>query len=174
MRLNLHPVRLADRLAAGEVTPREQATYLILGSVMWLVLSYSGIWRTPVSTDEPFATALRAGEFAMLAVVNVVGMLHCLRQCRREPARHFAVDFCCLFTPVGIWVLAATWAAFHLVAWLLPSVVDRLMTESSFRSTSYVLFRVHDFALYLTVVGQLALIYWIVGRLMGRASERRA
>ena len=174
MRLNLNPVRLADRLAAGEVTPREQATYLIAGSVMWLVLTYSGIWRWPVSTDEPFATAFRAGEFAMLVVVNVAGVLYCLGHCRREPARHFAVDFCCLFTVVGFWVLATTWAAFHLVAWVLPSVIDRLMADSSFRATSYTLFRVHDFALYLTVVGQMALTYWIVGRLMSRASERRA
>ena len=174
MRLNLNPARLADRLAAGEVTPREQAAYLILGSVMWLVLSYSGIWRWPVSADEPFATVFRAGEFAMMVVVNVVGVLYCLRHCSRDPARHFAVDFCCLFTPVGIWVLATTWAAFHLLARLLPTLADRLMADSSFRAANYVLNRLHDFILFFTVVGQLALIYWIVGRLMLRASQRRA
>jgi hypothetical protein len=174
MRLHLlNARRLAEELAAGRVRPREQAAYLAITSVAWLVPSYFGIWSYPATVNEPFSFAYHWTEFAMLVLVNVVGVFYCLRQCRIEPARHFLVDFTCLFAPVALVVLTVTWALFHGSVRALPYVVD-VIARDDFRTANYLLLRLHDLLLYITVVGQACVMYWVVGRYMRRAAELRA
>jgi hypothetical protein len=172
MRLHLFNARrLAEDLAAGRVSPRQQAYYLAISFVAWLIPYYFAIAVLPASFASPFATALYWAEFAMLVLINMVGVFYCLRQCRVDPGRHFMVDFGCLYAPVTIVVLAATWGAFHAGAWLLL----RFMSGGGdFDTASYLHARLHDVLRYLTIVGQVFLIYAVVGHYMRRAAELRA
>ena len=174
MRLHLfNAARLTRELAAGEVGVREQASYWAISAVAWLVPTYFGIYGSPWVANEPFAFAYHWTEFTMLALANVLGIFYCLSQCRSDPARHFVVDLTCLFTPVSIVVLAVSWAAFHALVRTLPRIVDGMVRSEDFRGATFVLSRLHDLFLYVTVVGQVAVIYWVVGRYMRRASELR-
>jgi hypothetical protein len=166
--------RLAEDLARERVTPREQAIYLATSSVLWLIPGYFNIMHWPLSQDQPFTGAYWWMEFTMLVLVNVVGTFYCLRQCRRDPQRHFMVDFGCLYTPVAIVWLAATWAAFYAALWALPYVVESMSANSDARAFRYLYARLHDLLLYLVIVGQVFAIYWSVGRYMRRAAELRS
>jgi hypothetical protein len=55
----------------------------------------------------------------------------------------------------------------------LPTIVSWMLREEDFRGASYLISRLHDLMLYVTVVGQVAVILWVVGRYMRRASELR-
>jgi hypothetical protein len=166
--------RLADDLAAARVTPREQATYLAVSGSLWLIPGYFSIAHWPMSQDQPFATAYWWTEFAMLVLVNGAGVFYCLQQCRIDPSRHFVIDFACLYAPVAIVTLTATWAAFHALLWALPHVLAHVADPYDARSSRYLYTRVHDLLLYVVIVGQLFAIYWGTGRYMRRAAERRA
>ena len=103
MRLHLfNAARLTRELAAGEVGPRQQAAYIAASFVAWLLPPYFGIYGGPWVTNEPFAFSYHWTEFSMLVLANVVGVFYCLSQCRTDPARHFVIDFTCLYTPVSI------------------------------------------------------------------------
>jgi len=172
VRLHLFSARrLSDELAAGEVSPRQQAWYLVVSFVTWLLPYYLGLAANPVSRDSWFAFGLYWMEFGMLVLTNVVGVFYCLRHCRTAPQRHFLVDFTCLYTPVSLVVLAATWAGFHAIAWALPRA---LASVDDYRTADYLTLRLYDVIRWLTVVGQLFLIYFIVGRYMRRTSDLRA
>ena len=174
MRLHLfNAARVARELAAGEIGPREQAGYLVASFIAWYIPVYFGIYAGPWATNEPFAVAYHWTEFAMLTLVNVIGVFHCLAQCRVDPARHFVIDLSCLYAPVTIVVLAVSWAAFHAFVRAIPWIVSWMLREDDFRGASYLISRLHDLFLYVTVVGQVAASYWIVGRYMRRASELR-
>jgi hypothetical protein len=174
MRLHLfNAARLARELAAGEVGPRQQAAYMAISSIAWLIPFYFGIHASPWATNEPFAVAYHWTEFAMLALTNVFGVFYCLSQCRTDPARHFMIDFSCLYTPVAIIVITVAWATYHAFVRALPTIVSWMLREEDFRGANYLISRLHDLMLYVAVVGQVAAIYWIVGRYMRRASELR-
>lgn len=166
--------RLARELAAGEVGARQQAGYIAVSFVAWLLPTYFGIYGSPWVTHEPFAFAYHWTEFSMLVLANIAGVFYCLSQCRTDPARHFAIDFSCLYTPVSIVVIALSWAAYHALVRVLPWIVDRLVRSDDFRGANYLLSRLHDLFLYATVVGQVAVIYFVVGRYMRRASRLRS
>jgi len=174
MRLHLfNAARLTRELAAGEVGPRQQAAYIAASFVAWLLPPYFGIYGGPWVTNEPFAFSYHWTEFSMLVLANVVGVFYCLSQCRTDPARHFVIDFTCLYTPVSIVVLALSWAAYHALVRALPWIVDWLVRPDDFRGANYLLSRLHDLFLYTTVVGQVAVIYFVVGRYMRRAALLR-
>ena len=48
-----------------------------------------------------------------------------------------------------------------------------MVRAEDFRGANYVLSRLHDLFLYVTVVGQVAVLYWVVGRYMRRTSRLR-
>ena len=172
MRLHvLSARRLSDELAAGRVTPRAQAAYIAVTSVVWLLPYYFGIVVGRASLDGGFAFGMYWMEFAMLVVINVAGAFHCLRQCRVAPERHFVIDFTCLYAPVAIVVLAATWGAFHAAIWILPRAMASI---DNYRMAEYLTLRGHDVLLYLTIVGQLFLMYALVAHYMRRTSALRA
>ena len=173
MRLRFfNAARLAEDLAAGAVTPRQQAGYVAITFVAWLLPYYFYVWVYPAVMDGQFATGLYWMEFAMLVVVNIAGPFYCLRQCRVDPARHFLVDFTCLYAPAAVIVLAASWAVFHFTAmWLMPRALAG-MDDRGF--ANFLGLRIHDVLRYLTVIGQIVLIYAAVGHFMRRAAELRA
>lgn len=172
MRLHLFNARrLSDELAAGTVAPREQALYLAVSFVAWLVPNYSGIYASPAASSGPFADGIYWTEFAMMVLINFVGALHCLRNCHVAPERHFLVDFTCLSAPVTVVVLTVTWAAFHAAIWVLPRALSGV---HDFKTADYVALRTYDVLRYLTVVGQVFLVYAVVGHYMRRAASLRA
>ena len=172
MRLHLFNARrLSDELAAGAVTPREQAAYLAVSFVAWLLPFYVGVAVSPLAKGSWFASGLFWTEFAMLVLINIVGPFYCLRQCRVAPERHYLVDLTCLYASVSVLVLTATWALFHGAIWMLLRVVKGIEEP---RQAGYVLERGHDVILYVTVVGQVFLVYLLVGHYMRRTSALRA
>lgn len=165
MRLHLLSAdQLARKLASDRVGGYEQAVYLAVSFIAWLVPGYLYIWAVPLATGT-YMEALWFGQFGMLILVNWAGIFHCLRQCHHQPARHFLVDFGCLYAPASVVALTVTWGAFHAWRWIYAPGAD---------SDSRTYAKLHDLLLYFVVVGQVALIYFIVGRKMRLAADLRA
>lgn len=168
MRLHLlNARRLAEDLAAGRVKSHEQAAYLAISFIAWLFPYYLGFAVSPTSFPDAFATALYWSEFAMLVLINWFGLFHCLRQCRIDPSRHFMIDFGCLYAPVTIVVMAGTWALFHAAMWGVPRMLHNV------HDAGYLYLRAFDTLRYITIVGQMFLIYAVVGHYMRRAAQLR-
>lgn len=162
--------RLARKLAAGQVPAEDQAIYLAISFVVWLVPAYLYIMPNMVSSDPLWVNTLWFGQFALLVAANWGGVLHCFRQCHHQPERHFMIDFACLYAPASIAVLVATWAAFYVFVWSYYWLA--VGSRSDLLAEQYAKF--HDVLNYVVIVGQVALIYFLVGRGVRRAADLRA
>jgi hypothetical protein len=176
MAIHLFSVRpLVEKLAAGAVPAADQAKYLMLGFVVWLLPVYLYISPSSASRDPQWLLAMTLAEGFMLAVVNVAGVSLCLRRCTVDPDRHFMKDFGCLYLPVSVLVLAATWGAFHAVVWTAlhfgVDLPDFFWSKRTGGETT--LHRLYDTLRYLVIVGQTFLIYWLVGVNIERVAELR-
>lgn len=176
MAIHLFSVRpLVEKLAAGAVPARDQAIYLALSFVVWLVPVYLYIYPSNVSRDPKWLLAITLAEGLMLAVVNLAGVHFCLRRCTVDPDRHFMKDFGCLYLPVSVLVLAATWGAFHALVWVAlhfgAELPDVFWGRRAGGETT--LHRLYDTLRYFVVVGQVFLIYWLVGVNIERVADLR-
>src|SRR5215212_12016002 len=94
--------RVADDLATGSVSPREQAGYLIISFLAWTVPFYLYLIPAPVADDRTFAAWIWLIEFALVVAIFVTGVNYCLRKCRVDARANFLVDFSCLYAPVAL------------------------------------------------------------------------
>jgi len=177
--------RLGNRLASDTVSPREQAHYVVVGFVVWLLVSYLPIMHAPglFSGTYPYGPldsgpfgpiGLWLYELVLLIVINVVGVFYCLPKCRVEPRRNFLVDFFCLSTPVTVTTLAVVWGIFHLYASVLPWWLQFESFQS--RPKWFELFysiRFLDLMRFLAMVMTSFLIFLRVGNYMERVAALR-
>ena len=106
--------RLAEDLAAGRVSAREQAVYIALGFCAWNLVYYLNV-VPPRLSEGDFFWWLQMVEGALVILLNLTGVMFCLRKCRNDPRRDFAIFFSCLYLPVSVSTVIVVWGAFHLL-----------------------------------------------------------
>jgi hypothetical protein len=114
----LSATKVAEDLAAGRVSAYDQALYLALGFCVWNAAYYLFIIPSSV-TEGPFYWWTWSIEFFFVILLNLTGVMFCLRKCRTSPKKNFLIFFICLYLPVSLSTLAIIWGAFHLI-WTLP------------------------------------------------------
>ena len=172
----LSATNLDVKLAAGRVTPREQALYLATGFIVWLIPGY--LFVTPsLSPDDPkWFFGLWFYEFAMIVLTTFAGAFYCLRKCHVDPKRNFLIDFSCLYLPVSVTTLAVTWGTFHaLVAlrgpWLL--LLERAFDRPPQLLSALASVRFFELLRFFAIVGSNFAAFYRIGRHMGKIAELR-
>ena len=117
----LRTSRVAKDLAAGSVSPAEQAGYLIISFLAWTVPFYLYLIPAPRAEDPRFAAWMWLIEFVLVVAIFIAGVHYCLRKCRVEPRVHFLVDFSCLYAPIALTTSVVIWIVFHVVAMWVSS-----------------------------------------------------
>jgi hypothetical protein len=148
---------VAKDLAAGSVSPSEQAGYLIVSFLAWTVPFYLYLIPSPVSDDRVFFGWMWLIEFLLVVAIFVAGVHYCLRKCRVEPRANFVIDFSCLYSPVALTTSIVIWGTFHLLM-ALP-----------WRWSAYM----HDVLRLGFYLAAILAIFWRVGEHMERVSELR-
>jgi hypothetical protein len=89
-----NPRKLATALAVGDISPTDQARYLLMSFLVWMLPYY--LFIIPPVTTPGWFYWLTAYEAFALVVINFAGVFFCLNKCTVDPRRHFLVDFSCL------------------------------------------------------------------------------
>ena len=167
--------RVAKDLAAGGVSPREQAGYLVISFLAWTLPFYLYLIPSPVSDDPVFLGWMWLAEFFLVVAIFVAGVNYCLRKCRVNPRANFLVDFSCLYSPAAVTTSIVIWGTFHLLT-TLPLWMDaRAASEGGtlgalpWLSSAYA-YDVLRLAFYLAAI---LVIFWRVGAHMERLSALR-
>lgn len=167
--------RVAEDLAAGGVSPREQAGYLIISFLAWTVPFYLYLIPAPLAEDPVFVGWLWLIEFVLVIAIFVAGVYHCLRKCRVDARAHFLVDFSCLYAPVALTTSIVIWGGFHLLTSLPAALVSRAgpghetLRGLPWLSSAYV----YDLLRLLFYLAALVVIFWRVGEHVDRVSSLR-
>jgi hypothetical protein len=186
MALNMFSAtRLANRLGSDAVDPREQAYYLVIGALAWLVVGYLPVIQalTPAWASRPYGPleswsigplGLWLYEFVLLTVINVVGVFYCLTRCRVDPKRNFLVDFSCLSAPINVTTSILVWGVFHIYASVVPWWLQFPNFESQPKWVDlFYSFRFLDLMRFLATVAASFLIFFRIGAHMERVSSLR-
>lgn len=155
--------QVAKDLAAGSVSPREQAGYLIVSFLAWTLPFYLYLIPSPVSDDPVFFSWMWLIEFVLVVAIFVIGVHYCLRKCRVDTRANFVIDFSCLYSPVALTTSIVIWGTFHLVT-TLPAWLGSPWLSSAYARD------VVRLGFYLAAI--LA-IFWRVGEHMERVSALR-
>src|SRR5262245_11203196 len=168
------PRKLAVALASGEVSPRDQALYLLMSFLVWMLPYY--LFIIPPITTAAWFYLLHAYEAFALVVINFAGVFFCLNKCRVNPSRHFLVDFTCLYGPVSLYVLVIGWGLYHGLIYGTASLLSGLSFESEPPSWLLTLYssRGYDLFRYLIYVGVWAAIFLRIGYHLEKISEQRS
>ena len=166
--------RLSKRLSSGEVSPKEQAYYLMASFVLWLVPGYLLITPAPNVQAWSIPFGLWFYEAGTLVLINVFGVLYCLAKCNVEPKKNFLVDFSCLYAPISLTTLVVVWGVFHIYASLIPLWLQTLSFDSPPRLLEFMYSaRFFDLMRFLAIVGATFLVMVRIGNYMGRVSKLR-
>jgi hypothetical protein len=165
--------RLADKLAAGKVSPQEQASYLAISFLLWVLPGYFfvvpqhtfGAWSIPFG--------LWFYEALALGIVSVGGTFYCLKRCHVEPQRHFLVDFSCLYAPVSLTTLVVVYGLFHIYASLVPWLLRGMTFDMDSPFQGIYSPRSYDLLRYAAVVGTWFVIFVRIGSHLQRISNLR-
>jgi cation transport ATPase len=149
--------QVAKDLAAGGVSPREQAAYLVVSFLAWTLPFYLYLIPSPVASDPVFLGWMWLAEFLLVVAIFVSGVGYCLRKCRVNPRANFLIDFSCLYSPVAVTTSIVIWGAFHLLT-TLPGL-----------SSEYA----YDILRLLFYLAAILVIFWRVGEHMERVAARR-
>ena len=150
-------------LAAGRVSPREQAGYLIVSFLAWTVPFYLYLIPPPVSADPVFFSWMWLIEFVVVVAIFVAGVRYCLRKCRVDARANFVIDFSCLYSPVALSTSIVIWGTFHLLI-TLPAWMALSWPPSAYA---------HDIVRLGFYLAAILAIFWRVGAHMERLSELR-
>ena len=154
---------VADDLAAGRITAREQSLYLIASFLIWIIPAYLFLFPTPRTDDPQFFWLVWLIELAFLILFCVVGIGFCLGKCRVDPTRHFLVDFSCLNAPVSLTTLTLVWGAFYI----LTEPVFALLSGTFPWLTSS---RAYDVVRTFASAGAVFIVFLRIGKHMNRVS----
>lgn len=151
--------RVVNDLAAGSVSPAEQANYLIVAFLAWTLPVYLYLIPSPVSNDPVFSSWMWLIEFLLVVAIFVAGVKYCLRKCRVDARANFLVDFSCLYSPVAVTTSIVIWGTFHILTLLwLPSAYayDVLRLVFFLAATLVIFWRVGEHMARLSVLRQSA------------------
>jgi hypothetical protein len=167
--------RVAKDLAAGSVSPRDQASYLIISFLAWTVPFYLYLIPSPVADDPVFVGWMWLIEFVLVVAIFVAGVNYCLRRCRVDPRANFLVDFSCLYAPVAVTTSIVIWGAFHILTTLPAWIVVRAgpghetLRALPWLSSAYA----YDVLRLLFYLAAILVIFWRIGEHMERLSGLR-
>lgn len=150
---------VAKDLAAGSVSPREQAGYLIVSFLAWTLPFYLFLIPSPVSTDPVFVGWMWLIEFVLVVAIFVAGVHYCLRRCRVDARANFMIDFSCLYSPVAVTTSIVIWGTFHLLT----------LGAAPWLSSAYA----YDVIRLVFFLAATLVIFWRVGEHMERVSGLR-
>ena len=112
MSIHLFNSRAAAReLARADLSPERQAQYLLVGLLIYLVASYSGL----MIATAPLWSMASLLEAAALVLVNVLGVTQVLDAAGGPRSRRFLQDFTCLYVPVSVTSLLVIWSAYWVI-----------------------------------------------------------
>lgn len=157
---------VADDLAAGRITAREQSLYLIASFLIWIIPAYLFLFPAPRTDDPQFFWLVWLIELAFLILFCVVGIGFCLGRCRVDPTRNFLVDFSCLNAPVSLTTLTLVWGGFYI---LTQPVFALLSGTFPWLASS----RAHDVVRMLASAGAVFIVFLRIGNYMNRVSLLR-
>jgi hypothetical protein len=165
--------QVAKDLAAGRVSPHEQAGYLVISFLAWTVPFYLYLIPAPVADDPIFLGWMWLVEFVLVVVIFVAGVYYCLAKCRVRPHVNFLIDFSCLYAPVALTTSILIWGAFHLLtslpAWMIARGAGQSLPALPWLSSAYV----YDVLRLLFYLAAILVIFWRVGAHMERLSGLR-
>jgi hypothetical protein len=166
--------RLGKRLGAGSVSPQEQAFYLSMSFILWLLPSYLLITPGPNVQAWSIPFGLWFYEAGALILIYVFGVLYCLARCRVAPKKNFLIDFTCLYAPISLTTLVIVWGVFHIYASLIPLWLQKLSFDSPPRLLEFIYSaRFFDLIRFLAVVGTSFLVLVRTGNHMELVSRIR-
>lgn len=167
--------KVASDLAAGSVSPSEQAGYLIVSFLAWTLPFYLYIIPSPVSVDPAFSSWMWLIEFVLVVAIFVTGVRYCLRRCRVDARTNFIVDFSCLYSPVAVTTSIVIWGTFHLLTTLPAWMAMRGGSgDATVRALPWLASaNVYDVVRLVFFVAATLVIFWRVGEHMERLSVSR-
>ena len=176
MRLHLiAPRRLVPELAGGLLSGLDQARYLAVGFVVWLIPSYLFVVPPLLTRDPYWFYGLWIYEFACVLFIQVAGVFYCLRKCRVAPARTFLIDFSCLYAPVSLTTLVVVWMAYHLSARGIGEIMAGMSFDTPPPMLVHALYstKFFDVIRYLAIIGINVIIFYRIGGHMAAIAELR-
>lgn len=166
--------QVAKDLAAGGVSPKEQAGYLIISFLAWTLPFYLYLIPSPVSDDSMFLGWMWLIEFLLVIVIFVTGVNYCLRKCRVDARANFLIDFSCLYSPVAVTTSILIWGTFHLLTSLPAWMVMRGSGPETLRALPWLASPyAYDVLRLVFSLAAVLVIFWRVGEHMARLSELR-
>jgi hypothetical protein len=154
---------VANDLAQANVSPHEQAGYLIVSFLAWTVPFYLYLIPAPLADDPRFAAWMWLIEFVLVVAIFVAGVNYCLRRCRVDTRANFLVDFSCLYAPVALSTSIVIWGVFHLATTLSAGMALPWLTSAYG----------YDILRLLFYLAAILVIFWRVGGHMERLSGLR-
>ena len=166
--------RLGTRLAEGSVSPQEQAVYLSVSFILWLLPGYLLLVPPPNPDVWPLPLGLWFYELGALVLIYVVGVSYCLVRCHVDPKNNFLIDFSCLYAPISLTTLVAVWAAFQAYASLIPIVLRTVEFSEQPRFLELVYSaRFFDLMRFLAIVGATFIVLIRIGNHIERVARIR-
>lgn len=166
---------VANDLASGAMSPREQAGYLIVSFLAWTLPFYLYLIPSPVADDPVFLGWMWLIEFILVIAIFVAGVHYCLGKCRVDARANFLIDFSCLYSPVAVTTSLVIWGTFHFLTTLPAWLVLRAgpghgaLSGLPWLSSAYA----YDIVRLLFYLAAILVIFWRVGEHMARLSGLR-
>jgi hypothetical protein len=177
IRLHLFNTKaVARQLIAGDLTGKEQASYLAASFVIWLLPYYLCVVPQPAAGNAAWFYTMWDYEFFLMIVINVAGTFYCLHRCSVEPQRNFLIDYSCLSAPVVQVNLIVGWGLYYLVTKGAIVIVSRVSfsSEPPQLVSLFYSWRFFDLLRFFTGIGISAAIFMRVGGLMADISNARS
>ena len=163
--------KLVAELAERRVTAEQQAHYLIVNSVFFSVLTYSGL----LTASSPALSLPALLEFCVIVAISIVGIFRAYEAARGHGEGSFLVDFSCLFVPVSITTYLPVWVAYWAVrVSFTPTLISLSESHSQF-AVNLLRMGSDFFGLlgFLATVGSLFISYRRVVSLLHSVQEQR-
>ena len=148
--------KLADQIAAGEVSAREKVAYFVFAQVFYIAIGYATGYLSSFH-----ASWLYVYEAAVVGVVTLAGAQKVASSYRRPIDAGFFEMAYLLSVPLTVKTTLASWVASLGGSWLFSAVLERLSPESaeSARALSYWSGRLWQIFPFLVAVA-IAVVFW--------------
>jgi hypothetical protein len=151
---------LTAELASGTMPENEKMKYLLVGSCLFVLISYLSIYPVPERN------ALYWSEFGAVLAITIGGAFYCYRCNGGKEGNRFLENFVCLTVPIAIKCYALFWSAYIAFFWVTDPSKLGLSTERAIQ--------VLDLATYFTVIGVEVLFFSLMARALSKVRNERS
>ena len=148
--------KLADEIAAGNVTAREKATYFVIAQVLFIAVGYAAAY------GPSHLSWLYLYEGVLVAVVTFAGAQKVVASYERPIDGEFFQMSFLLSVPIFVKTTMASWVAIYGGYWLFGTVLPQISTDSadSARALSYWVPRAWELLPFFVGV-IVAIVFWL-------------